>query len=70
MFEQPGSTPEGQQRLNMRLGLWIVRVGAGVAVAYFTRQWWPVLAVPIGLLLIFGPVIVGQRLGRRPPEKE
>jgi hypothetical protein len=26
--------------------------------------WW-VLAVPIGLLLIFGPILIGQRMARR-----
>jgi hypothetical protein len=67
LFEQPEiASPERLPRRNLRAAMLVLRFVALMAVGLMApRRTWAFLAVPIGLLLVFGPVIIGQRLGRR-----
>jgi hypothetical protein len=70
MFEQPVSAEPGRIR---RLVFVTLLFGVAGARGMRTMGWWSFLVVPAILLLIFGPLLIGQRLGRMKrakPEKE
>lgn len=69
MFSQPELSPEQTQRRNFALARRIAGLAMVAAVAWFTgRDGWIFLIAPVGLLLIFGPVIFAQLVTRpRPP---
>jgi len=67
MFEQPEVTSTEQLgRRNQKWAFLLVRLVVLALMAVFTPRFrWLLLVVPIGLLLLFGPIVIGQRLGRR-----
>jgi hypothetical protein len=67
LFEQPElSSPEQLQRRDRTAARLLVRfVVLAVAAIVTPRRAWAFVAVPVFLLLIFGPVMIGQRLGKR-----
>ena len=73
MFEQPEPTGDALQRRNLRAGFAAVRLAILLVVGYALRgerfAVFSALAVPVFLLLIFGPVLLAGWLGGgRPPK--
>lgn len=71
MFEQPEPTPDVRDRRNMRVarlvgGLLLIVLMQLITGQNSTRQWLR-FGVPAAMLaLIFGPIVIGRWLARRP----
>lgn len=72
MFEQPDPTPEQRDRHNRQIAHRLVGTLVLMVMTYFTtrsvfKASLRIVVPALMLLLIFGPVLIGQWLGKRRP---